>query len=516
MGKLALTDLTIQRLKEGMWWDTNLPAFGIRVGKHRKTFLVRIGRERREVTLGHYPTLSLKDARSLAKTQTTETTHKGVNPPQNAILGFLEACGLATRPSTLRVYRHYLDLFDLSTLPPSKKHIEEVLSTLNPPSANLAHATLRTFLNWCLEQEYITTHPLIRSKAPHRLILIDPADTITHPIGLNLFYTESVADPIEQERRMNAVVETLDFVFSSIMSSALTDKQSVLMRYAIRYLLATPRSTIYSLIDLLEHGPGSTDHLPETAQRFFASAWTGKKNEYDETKGQILRRLYTLLENPVVANLFASPEARFRIGKEMDAGKIILISTDKGLLKSTGTAFFGRFFLSQIAQAMQEREENRTPTFVYIDEVGDYLNSEDANIKDILEKGRKYKVDITMAHQQISQLPGNVYQSILTNTATKYVGRVSAGDFRALKDNIHAETQARKRYAFLMHNRDIANHAIEVMPTAGIFENAPKHSTRDMERFMAENRARYGVSLHTRKPLPQTLDDDDIERFNQT
>jgi hypothetical protein len=41
---LSLSDLTIQKLKSDknqIFWDTNLPAFGIRVGKLKKTFVYR-------------------------------------------------------------------------------------------------------------------------------------------------------------------------------------------------------------------------------------------------------------------------------------------------------------------------------------------------------------------------------------------------------------------------------------------------------------------------------------------
>ena len=43
MPKIGLTDLSVRSLKEGLYFDTKTPAFGIRVGKNRKTWLVAIG-----------------------------------------------------------------------------------------------------------------------------------------------------------------------------------------------------------------------------------------------------------------------------------------------------------------------------------------------------------------------------------------------------------------------------------------------------------------------------------------
>jgi hypothetical protein len=61
--KAHLTDIVVQRLKlPGTYFDAAMPAFGIRVGKHRKTWIVMRGRERLRTRIGHYPATSLADA----------------------------------------------------------------------------------------------------------------------------------------------------------------------------------------------------------------------------------------------------------------------------------------------------------------------------------------------------------------------------------------------------------------------------------------------------------------------
>lgn len=65
MPTLKLTDLAVKNLKPGMWWDAALPGFGIRVGTTRKTWLFRFrqGGKQPRHTLGHYPVMSLAEAR---------------------------------------------------------------------------------------------------------------------------------------------------------------------------------------------------------------------------------------------------------------------------------------------------------------------------------------------------------------------------------------------------------------------------------------------------------------------
>jgi hypothetical protein len=64
--KIKFTDLTVQALKPGLYFDDRTPAFGIRVGKNRKTWLVVKGENRTKVRLGHYPSLTLAEARKKA------------------------------------------------------------------------------------------------------------------------------------------------------------------------------------------------------------------------------------------------------------------------------------------------------------------------------------------------------------------------------------------------------------------------------------------------------------------
>src|SRR5260370_7964172 len=68
MSVAHLTDIVVSRIKSaGTHFDETTPAFGIRVGKNRRTWIVMRGQERRRIRIGHYPAISLADARKEAK-----------------------------------------------------------------------------------------------------------------------------------------------------------------------------------------------------------------------------------------------------------------------------------------------------------------------------------------------------------------------------------------------------------------------------------------------------------------
>lgn len=338
-------------------------------------------------------------------------------------------------------------------------------------------------------------HKLKRSKEidPERLVIVDPVDSVKHPLALNMFDLRLADDPVERERHLNGVVELLNFVFSSVMESSLTDKQSVVFNFCIRLMIATPNATLETFVDLLENGVSGfdTNSLPEIAQKFFESAYEGK--DFYRTRQEVVRRLYSLLENPTISRIFKAPRNALNISKEMDKGKVILISTDRSLLKRDGCAFFGRYFISLVAQAMQDRlnrpEKHRRKCYLYIDECGDYLQSHDVNITDILEKGRKFNVSVTLAHQQIQQLPVEVYQSIRTNTAIKFVGACSPSDQKALQNEMGYVGQRGFPY-FSCYPKGLIK-LFQFKVKAGLLESTEQRTDDELETVMVMNRSKY-------------------------
>ncbi|MGO9422957.1 integrase arm-type DNA-binding domain-containing protein, partial [Roseiarcus sp.] len=74
------TDMTIRTLAEGVYFDDHTPSFGIRIGKHRKTWLIIKGTNRTRVRLGHYPAMSLQAARRAALSALGNTLQASTAP----------------------------------------------------------------------------------------------------------------------------------------------------------------------------------------------------------------------------------------------------------------------------------------------------------------------------------------------------------------------------------------------------------------------------------------------------
>ena len=336
---------------------------------------------------------------------------------------------------------------------------------------------------------------------PEQIVLIDPED-IAYPVSLNLFSVgqdrlESYND-LERERLTNSIIELYDFVLGSLLSAGMTAKQSVVFRYVTRLMFHIPDATIHTLRELME--PGGTakyqDHIERlegTPRRFFETEFDSK--EFTNTKTQVLRRLYGVLENQTFERMFTKPQSRFDMFTELNQGKLILINTSKSLLKEQGTEIFGRFFIALIAQAAQERAtlkaRDRLPTMVYIDEAQDYF---DANIGIILSQARKYKVGMIMAHQFLGQLSNGLQEAFEANTSIKLAGGVSARDARTLAGQMNTDAQTIQHQppgTFATFVRGLTRHAVPISFPFFVLEKLPRNTKDEIEAIRQHSRKSY-------------------------
>lgn len=164
---MHLTDLAVQKLGPGLYFDTKTPAFGIRVGANRRTWLVVKGESRTKVRLGHYPAMTLQEARKRA------LVALGSPMEERPTISFPDALAafLALprwRPKSKIVLqsslRHFAWKRNLDKI--SHEDVIEALNAIEKPSAR-AHALkdIRTFFNWGVPR-YLAASPAAGIKMP--------------------------------------------------------------------------------------------------------------------------------------------------------------------------------------------------------------------------------------------------------------------------------------------------------------------------------------------------------------
>ena len=143
------------------------PAFGIRVGANRKTWLVVKGEGRTKVRLGHYPAMTLQEARkrALVALGTPLQQRIAISFPA-ALDAFLKLPRWRSRSRVVlqSSLRHFTWKRNLDKI--THEDILAALEAIKAPSAR-AHAfkDIRTFFNWCVPR-YLAASPCVGIKMP--------------------------------------------------------------------------------------------------------------------------------------------------------------------------------------------------------------------------------------------------------------------------------------------------------------------------------------------------------------
>ncbi len=130
-----------------------------------------------------------------------------------------------------------------------------------------------------------------------------------------------------------------------------------------------------------------------------------------------------------LARLFSSTENALDLRAIMDGGKILLCNLSKGELGEAAAFLTGGLITTAIAQAALARasmpEAQRRDVFFYVDE---FQNFAIDSFESILSEARKYRLNLTIAHQYLDQVPSKLQAAIFGNVAAMVCLPISAAD----------------------------------------------------------------------------------------
>lgn len=345
-----------------------------------------------------------------------------------------------------------------------------------------------------------------------RLIIVDPRD-VSNPPALNLFARNhrriAGYDVATREMISNGIIELYETIYGAILGAEPTQMQQLLSRMLTRLVLTIPGATIRTLRDVLEepsHYQSAIDRLDGDAGHFLRRHLASE--QYRETRQQILRRLWGILEQPTFSRMLSTPDLRLDLFDCLQSGKIILVNTAIDFLKSERSAVMGRIFLAMTLQATLERAgippQQRRSAFVIVDEAHQYL---DRSCEQMLAMARKYRVGLILAHQNLGQLSPGLAAALASTTAIKLAGGVSdrdahtlARDMRSTPDALLSLAKTKQSAEFALAISGVTPAAVPVTVPYGVLESRPRMSDRQYRELIAANRRR--VTASPSQPLP--------------
>ncbi len=144
----------------------------------------------------------------------------------------------------------------------------------------------------------------------------------------------------------------------------------------------------------------------------------------------ITSKFNNFISNDYMRPIIGQAKSAFNFREVMDSGKILLINLAKGRIGDINANLLGMVFTGKILMAALSRvdvadAEKRRDFNLYIDEFQNFTTD---SIATILSEARKYRLNLTMAHQFIAQLEEKIKNAVFGNVGSEIVFRVGVQD----------------------------------------------------------------------------------------
>jgi len=266
------------------------------------------------------------------------------------------------------------------------------------------------------------------------VVYFAPFDT-EYPISFN------VLEDVGFDKR-HLVVSGLMSTFKKIWVDAWSARMEYILTNTLLALIEYPGSTLLGVNRMLsdkEFRKKVVDNVKDPSVKAF---WTEEFAKYTERMAAeavpaIQNKIGQFTANPIIRNIVGQPKSSFDIRKLMDDRKILIINLSKGKVGEANANLLGSMLITKVYIAamsradVSHRELDKLPNFyLYVDEFQSFANE---SFADILSEARKYKLNLTIAHQYIEQMSEEVRAAVFGNVGTMIAFRVGAYDAEVLE-----------------------------------------------------------------------------------
>ncbi len=242
--------------------------------------------------------------------------------------------------------------------------------------------------------------------------------------------------------KRHLVVSGLMSAFKKIWVDAWSARMEYILNNTLLALLEFPGATLIGVNRMFAdkaYRAKVVEHVTDPTVKAF---WVDEFAKYNDRFAQeataaIQNKVGQFVSNPLVRNIIGQPKSTFDLRKMMDERKILIVNLSKGRMGETNTNLLGSMFITKIYLAAMSRADVSNSTqktlpnfYLYVDEFQSFANK---SFADILSEARKYKLNLTMAHQYIEQMEEEVRAAVFGNVGTMICFRVGAFDSEVLE-----------------------------------------------------------------------------------
>ena len=261
------------------------------------------------------------------------------------------------------------------------------------------------------------------------------------PFDLEYPVSFNIMEDIGADKR-HLVVNGLMSTFEKIWVDAWSARMAYILNNTLLALLEFPGSTLLGVNRMLSDKAFRTKVMDNITDPSVKSFWFDEFSKYTErfaaeATPAIQNKVGQFTSNPLVRNIIGQAKSSFDIREMMDKKKILIVNLSKGRVGEGNANLIGSMLITKIYLAAMSRADKseqelaKLPNFyLYVDEFQSFANK---SFADILSEARKYKLNLTIAHQYIEQMEEEVRDAVFGNVGTMITFRVGAFDSEVLE-----------------------------------------------------------------------------------
>jgi len=269
------------------------------------------------------------------------------------------------------------------------------------------------------------------------VVLVDPSD-VEFPIGFNILSAHS-----EAEKELLA--SDLIAMFRRLATSWGDQMDTVLQNAILAFLNSRQGGTLSDLRLFLLDTKGTRfqkQFLATVTDPEVVFFWRNVFPELTGNKsiGPVLTRLQDFFSRKPLRNMVGQLQNKLDFADIMDHGKIFLARLPEGC-GAENSYLLGTLLVSKFQQLAMARQSQpaaaRRDFWLYIDEFDHFITP---SMAEILKGARKYRLGLTLAHQELHQLQedAKVASAVLTQPCTRIVLKVGDDDAKKLAEGFES------------------------------------------------------------------------------
>lgn len=268
------------------------------------------------------------------------------------------------------------------------------------------------------------------------VIYFNPGD-MSNPVGLNMFEFDH---PDQKDFLVQESINMLYGLYDPGHTGIVGPRLEHIFRNCALLLMSDPAGgTFIDIPKLLIDDEFMKSKLKYVTDQTVLDFWTKefpdskRSNESGEVISWVVSKFGPFISNDAMRNIIGQTKSGFNLREIMDNKKILLVNLSKGRMGELNSKLLGIIFVMKFQAAAMGRanvpEAEREDFCLYVDEFQNFATD---SFESILSEARKYRLNLILGNQFMTQLTDKVREAIIGNVGTVISGRIGVTDAEIL------------------------------------------------------------------------------------